>query len=321
MARSLGIRWAQLRLGLIVTTVTLVSCVLIFFIDEFAQATQQRYTLYFYTFTTQTLQPRAPVWLAGQPAGTVRRIEFLAPRGQASERLLIVLSLRAEVQPLIREGSAARVINSGIVGETVVNILPSVEGEPLPAGGVLPTEAELDPVDIARGLTAMIDSLQPVVDRWGDVYRRASLGPGTVASLGRDRDQLFELRDRLGRLAALVDSIQTGSGDLTRLLTEEEPRAAIGRLGPRLSRLGDLYRDGEIRRLLQDEEAFASLDSIAVRAGRLQRRLERAEGSLGRLIHDPALSREIERTLVMLRELRETYRALGGSVGETGSDR
>ena len=315
MARSLGIRWSQLRLGLIVSTVAVVASVLIFFIDEFVQLTEERYTLYFYTFTTHTLQPRAPVWLAGHRAGAVRTIDFLPPAGESRERLRIALSLQRDVQPLIREGSAARVITSGIVGETVVNIIPSGEGEPMPSDGILPTEAELDPVEVIRSFKTLSESLQPALESWSNVYQRATRGPGTIARFRQDPKELYQFQDRLGELAELAHQVETARGGVARVLTEEQSRAVIASLGPRLRRLRTLYRDSELRRLLQDETALARLDSIAVRAGRLEGNLQGAEGSIGRLMHDPALSEEIERTLTMLRDLREAFRALRGTAG------
>ena len=126
------IRWSQLRIGALVSLVAIAGALAVFFIDDVRQAVEDRYTLYFRTFTTQALRPHAPVWLAGQPIGRVRRLSFEPPREDTRERLIVELSVLASARPYITEGAVAQVTTSGLIGEAVVNILPATEATPPP---------------------------------------------------------------------------------------------------------------------------------------------------------------------------------------------
>ena len=50
------VRWSQLRIGVLVTLVVISTAILVFFIDNVRDAVEGRYSLRFYTFTTQALR-------------------------------------------------------------------------------------------------------------------------------------------------------------------------------------------------------------------------------------------------------------------------
>ncbi len=294
-----------------VASVATTLSVSIFFLDEVRDTFKARYTLYFHTYTTQALRPRAPVWLAGQPVGIVRDLEFLPPGregGEGGERLRVELRLEARVQPIIMEGSAAQVITSGLVGETVVNIVPSSRpGEPLPDGGQLPTAEELDPFEVTRRLRSFSDSIEPVAARWRALRDVAVNGNGTLARFRRNSAELDLLRARLSELGAMLDTLGLATGGLADMLSDEEVRAAFRRLGPRLASLSDRVNDSPLRRAAERGERgeiAANFRGIAERAAAIQRRLDDGDGTLGRLMYDEALLTELRRTREMLAQLR-----------------
>ncbi len=318
MSLSYGIHWSQLRLGVAVILVITVSAITVFFIDDVGDALEGRYTLYFHTFTRQNLAPRAPVWLAGQPVGLVRSIEFITPDTSdgGSERLRIELSVREAVREFILEGSAAQVITAGLVGQVVVNILPSIDGgDPLPSGGLLVTATEVDPIQLGRQLRTIGDSLQPVVARWSDVSDAAFNGDGTLARIWRQPEDLQQLRDRLSLLSARLDTVGVATRHLSRLLLDEDVRSSLRRIGPRISTLSTRLNESPLQRALAEGKLSARLESIAGRITRIRARIDSGQGSLGRALNDRSLQVEMERTRQMVRELRADLAALlmGGS--------
>lgn len=318
MSLSYGIHWSQLRLGVTVVLVVTVSALTIFFIDSVSDALEGRYKLYFQTFTRQNLAPRAPVWLAGQRVGLVRRIEFITPdeSGEGGERLRIELSVREAVREFIPEGSAAQVITTGLVGQVVVNILPSIEGgDPLPPGGLLVTATAVDPMRVGRQLRTFGDSLQPVVQRWSAVSEAAFTGDGTLARIWRRPEELQQLRDRLSQLSARLDTVGVATRDLSRLFVDEEVRFSLRRIGPRLAALSRRLDESALRRAVAEEKLSTRLESIAGRITRIRARIDSGQGTLGRALNDRSLQMEMERTRQMVRELRAELGALlaGGS--------
>ncbi len=310
MAIRAGILWSQLRLGVIVSSAITVFVIAVFFVDDIQDAFKQHYTLHFHTFTAQTLQSRAPVWLAGQVVGSVTSIEFLPPRGEENEHLRVELRIVTGVQPLILEGSTAQVITTGIVGQTVVNIVPARSGVPLSDGAQLSTAPEVDAMELSRRLNAYRDSAAEVAERWRAVLAAASTGDGTIARMRRHRRELDQLREQLGLVSALFDRLGTAAGGLVELLSHPEVRSSLGRLGPRIATLSERLSASPLTRVASDGSIERNLDSLLMRAERMKYRIENGGGSLGRALYDRSLSDELERTRQMLSDLRHELRQM-----------
>jgi ABC-type transporter Mla subunit MlaD len=291
----------------VVTTFFTVLSFSIFFIDQVRDSIEDRYTLYFHTFTTQTLQPRAPVWLAGQSVGHVSGMEFLPPAAGTLERLRVELNISASAQPFITEGAAAQVIASALLGEAVVNILPTEEpGVPLADRSELPTARSLDPFEVTGRLRTVYDSVLPVAERWRVVLDEARNGPGTLPRLMRSPDDLFSLHRDLTRLAAAFDTVRIVAEDFSHFTQQDEVREALDRLGPRLGQLARQWQgtEGTVGGFADDSVFAASIEGIAATLERLNDRIDGGKGTLGRLLNDRVLNQELERTSQMIRDLR-----------------
>ncbi len=307
-----GVLWSQLRIGLAVTIVISVSLVLIFFIDEFRQVVQERYMLHFDTYTHQTLRRGAHVWLAGQPVGQVSRIQFVLPSGGGSGRLRVFLSIRRNAQPHITEGAIAQVTTAGLLGEAVVNILPSREPTPpLTAGAGLPAAPEIDPKEAIEQLSSVYDSLPAVINSWRRVFELARHGDGSLGLLTQRPDELRELQLNLTELATSFDAVGSTAAGLASMLDDPSIRVALRRIGPRIDTLMGywLRREGTLGGFAVDTALAPRLDRIRARFDRVNRRLESGRGTLGRLLHDRALEQELRRTQEMLQQLRTDLRS------------
>lgn len=310
------ILWSQLRIGLAVSLAVTASAVMVFFIDDVRDAVEDRYPLYFHTFTTQPLRPRASVWLAGQPVGYVRALRLEPPTRDRGELLQVELSVSATVQPFITEGAAAQVISSSLLGEAVVNILPASEpGAPLQSGDELPTVQELDPFQVSRNLQIISDSVSPVADRWRQVFEQLHSGRGTLPLLLQRRESMLDMHGQLRELAAVFDTIRMAADGFSTLLADGETRAALSRIGPRFERLGQRWAGsaGSVSRFASDTVLEARLDILAARIGRIAHRLDTGRGTLGRLSNDRALADELAKTREALRELRADLKGRGGN--------
>jgi phospholipid/cholesterol/gamma-HCH transport system substrate-binding protein len=313
-----GVRWSQLRIGVLVTLVVTSASFLIFFIDDVRSAVEGRYTLHFHTFTTQALRARAPVWLAGQPVGQVSGLRLERPRSDAPELLVVELHISLDAQPFITEGAVAQVTTASMLGEVVVNILPAAEpAPPLQDGDELPTAAELDPSHLTARLEGLYDSLPPVTDRWQQLMDQVRHGDGTLPRMARRPAALSELRANLSEASATLDTIGSAAGNLADLLSDEDVRLALERIGPRIQELARLSdeRSGTAGGFASDTLFAARLAGIGETVALIRERVESGRGSLGRLLYDEALAEELERTRALLAELKADFAALGGRGG------
>jgi len=299
MSAARRIYWSQLRIGVVMSLAVTTAALLIFFVDQVRDAVEPRYALHFHTLTSQNLPLRAPVWLAGQPVGYVTGVAFEPPTRGRRERLRVELSISADAQPFITQGAAAQVITAGLVGEAVVNILPAAEaGDPLSDGATLPTASEIDPLEVARRLRTLSDSVRPVTDRWTAVFQQARTGRGTLPQLIREPRELRELQDRLNQISETFADLSGAAGGLAGVLERLAARWASGA--------------GTAGQLARDTVLTARLAELTRNIQRLTERLESGHGTLGRFLNDEALATEFARTREMLRELQADLEALRG---------
>jgi ABC-type transporter Mla subunit MlaD len=297
MSAGPRILWSQLRIGVLTTVFFTVVSLGVFFIDQVRDSIEDRYTLYFHTFTLQTIQPRAPVWLAGIPIGHVVGMEFLPPTTDARERLRVVLSVSARAQPFISEGA----------------MLPATEpGAPLGDRSELSTARGLDAFEVTRRLRAMYDSVPPVAERWEEVLNQVREGRGTLSRLIRKPDDLLELQRNLSDVAASFDTVRMAADRFRSFVSEPNVREALGRLGPRLGQIADHWQqtDGSIGGLATDSVLTSHLEAIAATLERMNRRVDGGRGTLGRLLNDQILDQELARTREMLGALSSDLREL-----------
>jgi phospholipid/cholesterol/gamma-HCH transport system substrate-binding protein len=289
-----SILWSQLRIGLVVSLAVTASAVMVFFIDEFRDAIEDRYSLVFHTSTTQALRPRAAVWLAGQPVGYVRTLTLEAPNAERAELLHVELRLSTDVSRFITEGAAAQVTSSSLLGEPIINIIPSSEpGAELTDGDELPAMLELDPFQVSRNLQVIYDSVVPVADRWREVFQQMQSGDGTLPQL-LGRRTSAEALGQFQELAAVFDTIR--------------------RLGPRMEQLKQQWscESCSLGQLAADTVLAPRLATMAETVARIRDRLAAGQGTAGRLLHDRALADELAETRQMLRELKADLAELGG---------
>jgi len=310
------ILWSQLRIGLVVSLSVTACAILVFFIDDVRDAVEDRYSLHFHTSTTQALRPRALVWLAGQPVGYVRSLTLDPPTRGRAELLHVELSINTDMQSLITEGAAAQVISASLLGEPLVNILPTSDpGPPLLDGDELPTCRELDPFQVSRSLQVVYDSIVPVRDRWRQVFQQMQSGRGTLPLLARNRDGMLDFYSQFQGVQAVLDTIRLAAEGFSDLMTDEQARAAFSRIGPRLNELRGRWTagGGSVGSFARDTVLEPRLDAIAQKVSRITDRLVTGRGTLGRLQHDRALADELAKTRRMLQELRDDLRGLAGN--------
>ena len=87
MKRSKFITWDQLKVGALILAAIAILTIAIVKLGEAADLFTKRYTLVTFLSNSNGLQKGGTVTLAGQLAGTVKRIDFLPPSGTSSAKI------------------------------------------------------------------------------------------------------------------------------------------------------------------------------------------------------------------------------------------
>jgi phospholipid/cholesterol/gamma-HCH transport system substrate-binding protein len=257
--------------------------------------------------TAAGLEPKANVKMAGVPIGKVEEIRLAGNHAR--------LTLRIQEDVRIPVDSVASIQTQGLLGEKYVEILPGKETEQmLPPGGRLTNTippANLD--EIVRKVSAISENLQRFTETLANTLGTEE-GRQALSDILRNVQQTSEVlrtvvagnEERLNRILANVDRL---SSDLSEISSanKEDLRVTVANLRsfsetlrtetPGLARkLEEMSEQvsgvvGEnrenIRVSLENlRTASAKLDNTLDSAGKVLARIERGEGTLGKLVSD-----------------------------------
>ena len=272
---------ALLILGLTALTAT------IFLLEDIKMALTDTYTIVGVFDELPELPSRAPVWIAGRPAGEVVGIALMPHDADSGKHLAVTLRIRSEHASLIRRDSELTLAAPRITSDGVINIMPGTPGSPQ----LLPGDTLIAPArwELRRSI-AHVAAVQAGLD---SLRVDATL----LAARARLRSPDFETMLRaLGSAGRELDAFLTAyrEGPLAAHLSDPELRAALARTRAAADEITTLAH----ARLEQarDPELAAALERLGQRGaalreqiGELQTLLAEPRGFLTRWQQDPAL--------------------------------
>lgn len=265
-----------------------------------------------FTFTdVGTFRGRYYLFTAVDNAGGMRRGDPVQMRGVNIGRVVefgmapgtpgVRIRMEIENEYRVPAGSRAEVQSSGLLGGMVVNIIPSASTQEAEDGAEIPGKTAAGLFDTAAGLGTRADT----------VLMRANqlLAPGTTAAIGQSAVELQALIAELNgvaveqrkQLTALSASLRRSSanaelatGGVARLTTGPELQRSIAHIDSLTAQL-----DLTTRNL---NTASTSLNSVLGR-------MDRGEGTLGKLSRDDSLYVNLNQAVVNLKTLVADFQA------------
>ncbi|MGE5189363.1 MAG: MlaD family protein [Gemmatimonadota bacterium] len=268
--------------------------------------------------TAAGLEPKANVKMAGVPIGKVEEIQLVGNRAR--------LVLRIQKGVHIPLDSVASIQTQGLLGEKYVEILPGQETtRMLPPGGriantVPPTNLD----EIVRKVSQISDDLKKFTQSLSETFGTEEGKKALQDILKNVRETTAALKtvvvaneDRMNRILANVDTL---SGDLREIASanKEDLRASIANLRafsetlknetPGLAKKLETMSEqisgvvGENRENLREgianlKSASAKLDNTLETAQAVLAKIDRGEGTLGKLLTDNTVHDSLAKTL------------------------
>ncbi len=295
--------WRDVRTGAFMLLGLLPVAAGVFFLDEVRRAFVEGPTLVVVAEEIRGLAPGAAVWVAGKPAGRVTDVSFIDARADRAGSIALRVVLLRDAAPALRSDARAQVGRSALLSPPIVKLDP---GSP-----------ELSPYDFADTLvvspTLGIDEFRALADSGrhavgeltADLERLArelDTGRGTLPRLRRDPALAGELARQGDRVADLRAAWRGDTGPRA-LLADTALRRGVASIVADLETLRGLTAD-TARAVRARRELAATLTSVRGRFGRLDERLELAEGTLGRMATDDELRTQAARARAALDSLR-----------------
>jgi phospholipid/cholesterol/gamma-HCH transport system substrate-binding protein len=308
----------EARVGIFVLLGIVVLTYFTFRVSKWGLIAEKGYRLTVDFESAAGLEPKSDVKMAGVPIGKVEEIQL------AGTRARLVLRIRPEIR--IPVDSVASIQTQGLLGEKYVELIPGKDGQRnLPAGGQVAntlTPTNLDA--LVRKLDTIGDDVKKFTESLsstfgteegkkalGDILRDVRATTATLRGVVTGNEQRFD------RILVNIDKLSADLSDISSA-NKEDVRTAIANLRafsetlktetPGLVRkLEDMSERvsgvvGDNRENLKEsianlKNASAKLDNTLDAAGKVMAKIDRGEGTLGKLVNDNTAHTSITDTL------------------------
>lgn len=303
MKRGTLITWEQLKVGGMILVALAILTVAVFKLGEAANLFSKRYKLVALLPNANGLRVGGSVTVAGQLAGTVSEIDFLAPDADTTRNLRVTVQIDQALQPHVREDSKARLRTLGLLGDKIVDISP---GTPrfavLQPNDTLQVETALDYETVLLQASGAVTDMVALTHDLRGITGGLARGEGTVGQLLTNRSLYDELNGTLARTNALITRLQAPNGSLGKLL--DDP-ALYQNLNGMISSVDSLVRQmraesGTLGKLLTDDSLYTHLVGITSGADSLVKTLNRGDGFASKMIKDGQLYDQLTKTITDL---------------------
>ncbi len=288
MDKPSRLRWANLRVGLVVT----IAIAILFWASFSGGGTsifepKNEFTAYFQNI--DGLLAGSPIWMAGVEVGNVKSIKFV---NLDSLRVVqIVGRVKEDVWPMVTTKSEVALGTIGFLGDKYVEVFPSHEGDPLEEGGILPTRDIGSAEDLfAAGEDAMNEA-GGLVRNLDTVLTRINDGRGTLGQMAVNDTLYHSLTSLMTEMTRLTAALQKNQERIT--VSLEQTASAVADLSAKVNE-----NQGTIGRLVNDPKLYDNLATSTARLDTIMQRINMAEGSLGLLVNDTSLYNDVSNLLV-----------------------
>ncbi|NTU59640.1 MAG: MCE family protein [Deltaproteobacteria bacterium] len=339
----------EARVGLLVLSGLLILVYMTLKIGKLGFGPEGGYSLYLRLDNAAGIAKDSEVLVAGIPVGVVRDVRL--DRGQA----LLVLHLQDKVK--LPKDSTANIRTHGVLGEKYVAVVPGGTAELLKDGDALHTTAVTGDLDrLLASFTKIGDDVSRIAASFSEVFA----GPDGERSL---REIVAGLRDTARGLSQLVAAnsenlrvtianaerfsgvlANRGSSvvanmdrlttDLSGVVSEnrENLRQSLANLKDGTARLAKavdaaegLFTDarnpsGTLGRLMHDDALYRELTDAVASLSAVAKNLEKGQGTLGKLVKDDKLYADLQESVENLKTITGKVNHGQGTLGKLVND-
>ncbi len=273
-------RLDEFKVGLFVCAGLAMAMIIVFMVGSESQFFERRFTLYTNFSTISGLRVGAPVQLAGLKVGFVDDIRF--PDDPASKDIVVLLKVNREFQKRIRSDSVATIETQGLLGDKFVYISVGSESQSvIPDKGILPSKE-------VTSIFSLAEKAGTIMDDIGAASKKVNEMLGSVSGKGEG-----DLKAIISSVRHTVEQIEKGKGLVHAMIYDPKGEQVIGNLADTMKSVKGIMAGAE-------EESKGNLGGLIVNLRhassdlrKILASVRRGEGTIGKLIMDPALYDEI----------------------------
>jgi phospholipid/cholesterol/gamma-HCH transport system substrate-binding protein len=306
--------WRQVRVGGLIILGLLLLGYAIYRVGMVMDVFARRYEIVTLVPSALGLREGAPVTLAGQRIGQVQRIEFIPVHQKTGgNNLRVVLAIAEEVREQVRIDSRAFLRTQGLLGDKFVDISPGSSGARImQPGDTILAGRSVDMDEFITQAAEALDDATGIVTNLQELTGGLTRGEGTVGRLLRDEQLYDNVNAATAELRRTLAEVNRADGTIGRLVRDPALYHQLHGAVARVDSLGALllHSQGTLGMLLRSDtlhravlSTIAGADAAVGDIGEFLRRMTEGDGTVQRLMTDPALYDEFLRAVVDVQTL------------------
>jgi phospholipid/cholesterol/gamma-HCH transport system substrate-binding protein len=317
MPSSQKVAWSQLRVGIMAIVALSLLAVLIFLMTGAESPFEEKATLYTYMLDSAAMTEGSAVRLNGILIGKVKKIEITGdPDPQRAVRMTLVVDRKA--LPLIPEDSIIGFSAENVLGSKFLNIRRGTSKKVVADGGTLPARDDKDFLEVVQSAMPLLDSMQSILRRIDGLIEHIESGRGNLGRLIKDEQLYARVNSTLADVQEITSAVKQGKGTIGHLVYDEDLYNDLRQTLARFDRIaGGLERgEGTAGKLLKDPALYDELRVTSKELHTLVENLNKGEGTAGKLLRDDALHQRLVATLDKVNLTIDRLNAGQGTLGQ-----
>ncbi|MEX2427434.1 MAG: MlaD family protein [Bacteroidales bacterium] len=271
------------RLGLFIVTGTAIFAIIIFIIGKQQNLFNPVFKITTSFYNISGLQVGNNIRFSGINVGVVDNIEIIN-----DSTVKVDLVIRKDVQQFIKADSYASLGSEGIIGDRIVTITQGSANSPMAENGqrIMSTEP-VEPDDIIKSFKTSAESVEIITMQLSEIMMNINSGEGMLGRLIQD--------------TAIAENVN---------LTIENFRKSSEGLDETI----EITQENVFAFMKSLQKTAAKTEVASNQLGEIMVKINKGEGALGMLIQDTTLVKNIDNTVINLKEssvgLNENMEAL-----------
>ncbi len=234
-----------------------------------------------------------PVEIAGVEVGRVKEITLEAGKAR------LILRINPKVQ--IGEDAEAIIRSKGVLGDKYVEIaLGSPEASPIgPGGRISQTQSPANIDTLLKQLSSIGNDIKEITESFSGVLG----GEEGEASLKITMDNMRELA------VTLNETVQKNNENIDRMLNN------LAVFSKNLKEMSGANKEAVGETVDNFRQASSQLRETLIALNEITQKVNRGEGTIGKLIHEEQTIKRLNETLVALKEITERINKGEGTIG------
>jgi len=262
------------RVGLFVTAGFVLAMTVIFMLGGEDRMFERHYGIYANFDSVSGLRIGAPVQVAGLRVGYVDKINM--PTTLEERRLTVIMRVQSRFQALIRGDSIATIETQGLLGDKYIYISMGSEEQPVIADGGIVSSEE------TASIFALADKAGAIMD---DIGKAAESVSELLTSVKGPKGE-GDLKASIKSLRNTIEQVEKGKGLLHGLIYDPKGGQMISDLADTLAATRDIATGAD---KTGTAGLITNLRSASADLKQILDGVRRGEGTLGKLVTDPAL--------------------------------